>query len=313
MRILLVGLLAVSPAAFADGSVLLFPAIGAPAKVTLTGRVFKDEPTKGSSTFSKNLRRLMVSNWEGAPVEVTWAGASKNVVSGHDGNFEAVFENPKGFPAGTTPAEAKVKGANPGTAWVEVLAPTAAFFVVSDFDDTVAVSEVLSRRKLFANALLKDEATQSVVVGMPEFYGCLREASGTPAFALVSGSPIQFGPRIQSFLTAHRFPPLGLYLRDLGPGTLSDYKQPIIRALMTQLPNKVVLVGDSGERDPEVYAQIRTEFPGRVLAVYIRNAGRAEDASRFEGMVLFDTPKAAALDAVTKGLVTKECAAKAFP
>ena len=49
--------------------------------------------------------------------------------------------------------------------------------------------------------------------------GNAREAAGTPAFALVSGSPIQFGPRIQSFLAAHRFPPLGLYLRSPAPPT----------------------------------------------------------------------------------------------
>jgi phosphatidate phosphatase APP1 len=31
-----------------------------------------------------------------------------------------------------------------------------------------------------------------------------------------------------------------------------------------------VLVGDSGERDPEIYADIVAAHPGRVLAVYIR-------------------------------------------
>lgn len=313
MRLLLLGLLAISPVAHAEGAVLLFPAIGSPKKVTLTGRVFKDEPSRGNSTLSKNLRRLLVSNWEGAPVEVSFAGAKKQVTSGADGNFEAVFENDKGFPAGATSADATVKGAKPGNGWVEILPTAAPYFVVSDFDDTVAVSEVLSGRKLLSNALLKDETTQAVVKGMPEFYGCLREGAAHPSFALVSGSPIQFGPRIAAFLTTHKFPPLGLYLRDIGPNTLSGYKQPIIRALLNGLPNKVVLVGDSGEKDPEVYAQIRKEFPGRVLAVYIRNAGRTEDKSRFTDMTLFDEPKTAALDAAAKGLLAKECVEKAFP
>jgi hypothetical protein len=32
-----------------------------------------------------------------------------------------------------------------------------------------------------------------------------------------------------------------------------------------------VLIGDSGQHDPEIYAQIVREHPGRVEAVYIRN------------------------------------------
>jgi phosphatidate phosphatase APP1 len=313
MRLLLLALLAVPPAAFADGAVLLFPAIGTPRKVTLSGRVFKDQPTKGSSTLSKNLRRLMAQNWEDVPVEVHYGGLTKNVVSGHDGNFEAVFESEKGFAVGTAPSDAVVKGAATGTAWVEILSATAPYFVVSDFDDTIAVSEVLSKRRLIANALLKDEKSQQVVAGMPEFYGCLRETRGAPSFALVSGSPIQFGLRIGAFVTAHKFPPIGLYLRDIGPDTLTGYKQPIIRRLMQQMPNQVVLIGDSGEHDPEVYADMKKEFPDRVRAVYIRTAGRTDDPKRFEGMLLFDDPKTAAADAVTKGLASKECVAKAFP
>lgn len=106
---------------------------------------------------------------------------------------------------------------------------------------------------------------------------------------------------------------MGLYLRDLGPSTLSDYKQPVIRGLMRGMPNPAVLVGDSGEHDPEVYQQMMREFPDRIRRVYIRNAGRAEDSTRFDGLMLFDDPKQAALDAVAHGLATKACVAKAFP
>jgi phosphatidate phosphatase APP1 len=130
---------------------------------------------------------------------------------------------------------------------------------------------------------------------------------------LVSGSPRQYLERIRGFLGRNGFPVFGIALRDLGPRTLSDYKQPIIRRVMNEVPNPVVLVGDSGEHDPEVYRQIAGEFPGRVKAIYIRNAGHAEDPKRFEGMLLFDEPAQAAADAVTKGLLSAECAAKSFP
>jgi phosphatidate phosphatase APP1 len=75
----------------------------------------------------------------------------------------------------------------------------------------------------------------------------------------------------------------------------------------------VVLVGDSGEKDPEVYEQIREEFPGRVKAIYIRDAGHAEDKERFTDMVLFREAREAAAHAVKSGLADAACVAEAFP
>ena len=42
--------------------------------------------------------------------------------------------------------------------------------------------------------------------------------------------------------------------------------------LYCELP--FILLGDSGQRDPEIYAQVVRENPGRVLAIYIRNVSR---------------------------------------
>ncbi|WP_343073330.1 phosphatase domain-containing protein [Pyxidicoccus fallax] len=292
---------------------LLAPALGRPEGVLLQGRVLKDAPSGGSSALTRNVRRLTAANWEGASVEVSFQGVVAKVKSGHDGNFEVNLRPPEGqrFPQGTAEAEAKVQGAS-ARAPVEVIPDTAPLLVVSDFDDTVAVTNVTNPVKLVESALLKDGDTQAVVPGMAAFYGCLRKPA-SPAFALVSGSPIQYLSRIRTFLDRHGFPAgFGLYLRDLGPGTLSGYKQPAIRRLLHQFSQPVVLVGDSGEKDPEVYAQIRDEFPGRVKAIYIRDAGRTEDKTRFEGMVLFKDSGDAAAHAAAQGLADAACVATAF-
>jgi phosphatidate phosphatase APP1 len=290
--------------------VLLFPAIGTTSQVTLSGRVLKSGPSGGSSTVSKNLRRLTTSNWEGASVEVRFAEQQASVTSGHDGNFEATFSAGKTpFPPGLTTAEAFVKGAEPGRATVDVMAPDAPFFVISDFDDTVAVTNVLDKPKFVKTVFGQDELTQPVVEGMAPFYRCLRDQPARPVFALVSGSPVQYTARVTRFLQKHDFPVFGQYLRDLGPSTLSDYKQPVIRALLKSVPGPVVLIGDSGEKDPEVYAQIRAEFPDRVKAIFIRDAGRADDASRFPQMTVFSHPRDAVEVAVGQGLISKACAA----
>jgi phosphatidate phosphatase APP1 len=312
-RFLAVFVLFVSTAALAGPAVLLFPVLGRPDGVVLQGRVLKEAPSRGSSVLSRNLRRLTAPNWEGARVEVSFQGVTATVTSGDDGNFEVNLQPRPGtsFPTGFAVAEAKVAGVSAQTR-VEVVPDTTPFLVISDFDDTLAVTQVVKPAKLMESALLKDSDTQAVVPGMAAFYGCLK-TPGTPAFALVSGSPVQFVPRISNFLIRNAFPSFGMYLRDLGPGTLSNYKQPAIRRLMSQFTQPVVLVGDSGEKDPEVYEQIREEFPGRVKAIYIRDAGRTEDKERFTDMVLFQEAREAAAHAVKSGLADAACVAAAFP
>ncbi len=296
-------------------AVLLSPSLGRPGGVTLQGRVLAETP-HGSTALSRNLRSLAARNWKGAKVEVSFEGLTATVTSGDDGNFQVTLQPPAGgsFSPGRHSAQARVPGAT-ATAYVEILADTAPLLVISDFDDTLAISEVTKPGKLVTNALLRDEDTQKAVSGMPGFYGCLgADAKAPPGFALVSGSPVQFMPRVGAFLVRHQFPEgFGIYLRDFGPGSLSAYKQPIIRELLQRFPQPVVLVGDSGEKDPEVYAQIREEFPGRVRAIYIRDAGNSASATRFDGMVLFKEASTAALHAAQAGLARPACVTAAFP
>ena len=55
---------------------------------------------------------------------------------------------------------------------------------------------------------------------------------------------------------------------------------PLIEAHSDEL---FVLVGDSGEKDPEVYGQMARRFPERVVRVLIRDVtGEARDSARME-------------------------------
>ncbi len=305
----------VASPAHAEGQVLLFPAVGTPGAVTLSGRVFSQPIGSGHNALSKNLRSLLAPNWEGADVQLRFEGQKADVKSGHDGMFEATFSAPKDkpFKVGLLSAEAAVKGASVGSAGVDVISPEAPFFVVSDFDDTLAVTQVTSKSALLKHALAEDGDTQPLVEGMPQLMRCMREGKKErPVFALVSGSPVQFVPRVVRFLFKNDFPPFGLYLRDIGPGTLSDYKQPIIRSLLKSVPQPVVLVGDSGEHDPEVYSQIRSEFPGRVKAVAIHDVGRLEDKLRVKDMFVFKHPRELTQEFVKQGLLAQSCAEAAW-
>lgn len=295
-------------AASANPAILLFPSIGTTTQVTVRGRVLREAPTRGSSTMSKNMRLLAGDTWEGAAVDVRFAGRSGKTVSGANGDFTVVV--PAGealFEAGVGLVEATVRGAR-SVSVMEVISPLAEYFVISDFDDTIAVTNVMRGASMLESAFLKDGQTHPPVEGMAKWYQCLKTGQAErPVFALVSGSPMEFAERIRAFLTKNGFPQFGLYLRDLGPATLSDYKQPVIRQLLKAVPQKVVLVGDSGERDPEVYAQIQAEFPDRVLATYIHDVGRSQDPKRFRNMMLFKSAFEAGADSVGRGLAAPEC------
>jgi phosphatidate phosphatase APP1 len=310
----LLAALASPAAARAETSVAVFPALGRPTLVTVTGRVTHGTPERAAAPLARNARRLLTKSKEGVAVSVTFAGATRRVTTGDDGLFEATFpaQASAPFAPGLHAIRAEVETAS-ASGRVQVVSDAAPFIVVSDLDDTLAVSNVQSPRRLARAALLEDERTQPAVEGMAALFRCLAEASDAPGFAIVSGSPLEYGPRVEGFLAARGFPFAALALRHLGAGTMSGYKEPAIRALLSRFPHRVVLVGDSGERDPEVYAAIRREFPDRVAAILIHDVGRSADPARFEGMVLFATAAEAARAAAEKALLPAACAERAFP
>ena len=313
--LLLLAVLLAAPAS-AEPALLLMPALGRPDGLHLSGRVLEHAPGRGSSTLSRNLRRFTTSEWEDALIEARFAGVTVRGRTGEDGAFDLELKPADGkrFPDGLGTAEVRVPGAS-ARLEVEIVPDTAPFLVVSDFDDTLAITNVISRRGLARAALLQDADTQPAVPGMAAFYGCLRQRPGglPPSFALVSGSPVQYAARVDRFLALHGFPHFALYLRHLGPRTLKGYKQPILRRLLKRFPHPVVFVGDSGEHDPEIYEELRREFPGRVRAVFIRDAGRTQDKARFAGMTLFTEPREAALHAAALGLLEPACVERALP
>jgi phosphatidate phosphatase APP1 len=298
-----------------ETSVVLFPALGRPALVTVSGRVTHGTPERVVGPLERNARRLLTKSKERAAVSVSFAGRTQAVRTGEDGLFEASFATTAGAPFAPGLQEVRAtSGGAVAASRVQVVPDAAPFLVVTDLDDTLVVTNVQSARGLARSTLLSDERTQPAVEGMAPFFRCLAEGNvPAPGFAVVSGSPLEFGPRVEGFLAKGGFPFAALVLRHLGPGTLRGYKEPAIRALLARFPHRVVLVGDSGERDPEIYAALRTEYPGRVAAIFIHDVGPRGDPARFEGMVLFGTGADAARAAAARGLLPAACVERAFP
>ncbi|MFN7134422.1 MAG: phosphatase domain-containing protein [Myxococcales bacterium] len=288
-------LVTASPARATEGrpEVQVYSSIGTTHRLTVRGRALRKSGERGSTVLSRNARRLFANEeWKNVEVKVTVAGHVREVRTDGEGLFDAQFVlDDAGLPPGEHEAKAEVGGIS-GTGTVHVISRTD-LVVVSDFDDTVAVTHVTSRRRMLTSALLMGEDTQPRVPGMPELYQALRQHRSA-AFVYLSGSPIQYHHRIRAFLSHNGYPPGGIFLRQLDSGALNPagFKTPVLKRLLRDLPDqKFLFVGDSGERDPEIYRDIAKEAGERHLGTFIRLVTpERPDAARFEGQHAFGTP-----------------------
>ncbi|MCL2161821.1 MAG: App1 family protein [Betaproteobacteria bacterium] len=163
--------------------------------------------------------------------------------------------------------------------------PAEGVSIVSDIDDTIKISNVLNRKTLVRNTFLEPFRA---VPGMAEWYSEMARNEQHAFFHYLSASPIQLHPALSEFLKDGRFPPGVLHLREatskrtLYAGrktTIAHKKNVIARLLMTYPRRKFILIGDSGENDPEIYADIFRAHPERILAIHIRNVTNEDRAA----------------------------------
>lgn len=170
---------------------------------------------------------------------------------------------------------------------VHLLAPRGVS-IVSDVDDTIKVSDVRNRRRLLERTFLEEFVP---VEGMADLYGELTGHRATIHY--LSNSPCQLYFDLEAFRARHRFPPGTWSLnrfRLKDPGSWDRMLTPEvskgtrIEALIRRFPGRrFVLVGDSGERDPEIYGELARTFPEQVRQVWIRSVDETVDreAPRF--------------------------------
>ena len=182
--------------------------------------------------------------------------------------------------------------------------------IISDIDDTVKVSNVRHRKSLLEHTFLLDFVAAP---GMAELY---REwSTGDTGFHFVSSSPWQLYEPLNEFLDRDGFPWATFSLKAVRfrDETLFDLfkegtetKPRAIEEILDRYPDRIfVLVGDSGEQDPEVYAALLRKRPDQIAKVYIRNvtqetADNARFTSVFAGIdrdrwQLFESPETLSL------------------
>lgn len=222
---------------------------------------------------------------------------------------------PAGLPPGPRPLTLQLEApgwrAEPAQLLLQVYDDAPGLAVISDIDDTLTDTGVTHKLRMLKNTLLRSTWEVRTFPGAPAVLTALAGALppspvSRPVF-FVSGSPWGLHSRLSDFFSRSGFPRAALLLRRYSQESLDGYafKLPHLRALLAAFPHKRwVLLGDSGEKDPEVYRQLRSERAAAIAATYIHLVTPEPATSpRFSDTMPFTEWSAVQRDAQARGLL----------
>lgn len=309
--------------------------------VRLRGRVLFGRPPAPASpldsrwmNLSNAYRRMESDEVPAARVRLRFAGEEIDAVTNGQGHFNVALAlgSPLGHDRFWHDAEIELLSPPGPSATTLVAIPRRPRFgVISDLDDTVLQTDVRNVLRMFREVLFGNAHTRVPFAGVGAFYRALHDAEGAanPIF-YVSSSPWSLHDLLDEFLRLHRIPPGPMHLRDWGrsrdellPVGHHGHKRTAIDAIMGTFPDLAfILVGDSGQEDPEIYQDVVHDHPGRIHCVYIRSV--VQDSTRIQAidslsrelarhneteLVLVDDTVAAARHAAGRGWITEAAVA----
>jgi len=175
------------------------------------------------------------------------------------------------------------------TGRVHIINPTGVS-IISDIDDTVKITNYLDKKDFYKNTFIRDF---QAVPGMKDVFLKCSSQYENCAFHFVSASPYQLFEDLSSFFEAEGFPLATYHLKRIRVKDKTllqlfadpfEYKIGQIERIMQKYPQrKFILIGDSGEKDPEVYIEMCRRYPEQIEKIWIRNVNDA-DASRMDGV-----------------------------
>ena len=231
-----------------------------------------------AAVFLTGVSHYLSAEVAGEPVEVALGSSSVQATSDAEGYVEAELTDP-GIGAGWHTLTFRPKTGDAVTGRAVVVDPQASLGIISDIDDTVIHTGLSSLREALRNTLLVAEELREPLAGGAALYaGLVAHDSGRAPTFYVSTGAWNLQTVLEEFLDRHRFPPGPMLMTDWGPGgrwvfreNSIAFKSRTILDLVDEHPGlRWVLVGDSGQHDPEAYATVARARPDRLRAVYIR-------------------------------------------
>lgn len=322
--------------------IMAYRGYGNPRKVFLKGHVLDDrllyESEKGDRkrrNFLAMLSRYMSRAMPHKTVKATFAGREFTFQSDEEGYFEAELQFDIPLEAeGWLPAKYELPDGDVvpvSESSVYIQEKDSEFGIISDVDDTILISHASKALRKLRLILTKNAKTRLPFSGVASFYRALQTGLDkdccNPIF-YVSSSEWNLYDFLVDFCEVRGIPK--------GPFLLQKYKANLwevlrsgggshmhkvdkIRHLLEAYPElNFILIGDSGQKDAQLYAEVAREFPGRILAVYIRDVtGPGKKEARLRelsaemkengvDMLLAKDTAEAALHAYENGFVTEE-------
>ncbi len=285
---------------------------GNAGEVYLRGRVLEDknipEPGDKDSVWRNLLsmyQRFNSHELPGVQVQLRLGENTHIATTDREGYFE--FRLPITEPLPPTRAwhRAEVKLVEPFVAQQAGLSaeghilvpPTASKFgVISDVDDTILVSGVTNLLRMARLAFLNNARTRLPFAGVSAFYRALQSGPESTLFNpvfYVSSSPWNLYDLLVDFCAVQGIPKGPFMLRDVGvdeekflSATHAGHKAVQIEHIMRMCPDlPFVLIGDSGQHDPEIYMQVLKDYPNRIRAIYIRDVTRDRRRDKINRLV----------------------------
>jgi len=247
-----------------------------------SGRLTEVRPAPGKdsgrlASLYRNTRLLLTSGEEGV---VTWRVSDNewSMRADDHGYWEMAASQSLGLAPGWHEIESEPAASS--KAGFLVTDPRNTTGLISDIDDTILVSEVLSKRALLANSLTVPAEQRAAVFGMAALYVRVLKENPVPEASAVfylSSTPRQLTDNLRRFLSANGFPRGVLQLKEVASENGDSmrehetYKLRRIETILAAFPQtRFCFFGDDAERDPEIYAEVRVKHPSQVADIWIR-------------------------------------------
>lgn len=207
----------------------------------------------------------------------------------------------------------RIRAGKPVCVSLRIAGDNEKFGVVSDIDDTVMVTMLPRLLTAARHSFVDHVSSREAVPGMAGFLTCLadmahrqasaestlpqasaestvpqtsadsqQEALHAPLIYLSTGA-WNVVPALRDFLGRLNYPRGGFLMTDFGPSNTGwfrsgfEHKRRELRRLARMFPSmKWYLVGDDGQRDPEIYAEFAREHPENVAGIAIRSLSEIE-------------------------------------
>jgi len=276
-----------------DAQIVPYRSYGTSETLIVRGRVLTNRPIRPSETDSTWRNAVhMLERWAsrevpGAEVRARWNGRENHGVTDEEGYFRLEIPTEGRLPQDRPwhdvdlhlPAFPEAK---PAVAKVLVPLADAQFGVISDIDDTITFSSATNYLRMAKIVFLGTAYSWLPFKGVAAFYrGLEKGTAGRPVnpFFYVSSSPWNLYDVLRDLFEYRSIPAGPLLLQDYGVDltkliheTHQEHKLRSIRDVFDKYPHlRFLLIGDSGQADPEIYREIVRLYPDRVLAVYIRD------------------------------------------